>query len=137
MCKCIQKVQKHQQNQDLTLPVLLSSVSWTLKNWSFLKCLRDLQVSDKILICKSKQLCELGDMGYELDCLRSFRSLSKTIFISTNISAMSTPFPYLSSTYFLLSLDFMFHLFPPTGISAVITSSTVMVHIRVREGKVH
>lgn len=104
-CKCIQKVQKQQQNQDLTLPILPSIVSLMLKTWSLLKHLRDLQVSDKILICKPKQLCELGDMGYELDYLISFKSLSKTIFMSMNILVISTPLPYLSSTYFLLPLD--------------------------------
>lgn len=76
-------------------------------------------------------------MGYELDYLWSFRSFSKIIFMSMANLVISKPLPCLSSTYFLLPLDFMFHLFLPTGISAVIISSTGMAHVRVREGKVH
>jgi len=76
-------------------------------------------------------------MGYELDYLISFRSLSKTIFMPMNILVIAAPFPCLSSTYFLLPLDAMIHLFLPIGISAVITSSTVTVRLRVIEGKIH
>lgn len=75
-------------------------------------------------------------MVYELDYLRNFRSLNKSIFMFMNTLVTSTPFPCLSPTYFLLSLDFMFHLFFPMNISAVIATSIVVVHIRLREGKV-
>lgn len=82
-------------------------------------------------------MCELEDIAYELDYFTSFRSLSKSGFTSANVLVISTPFSCLPSTCLLLSHDFMFYLFLSTGISAVITSSTVMAHRRVREGKVH